>query len=318
MRRRSLVGLLGGAAVAGIRPGYAQAGVPTVGVLLSDAPETFINMLSAALQELGYRAGNNIRFEVRSANGNNALLPDKAAELVRLNVNLIVARLTPAVLAASRATQSIPIVMAGAGDPVGTGLVESLARPGRNVTGVAGVTAELSGKLVEIIRDTLPGAQRVAVLANPTDSFTRPFVREIEQAARALGVEAVVTMVPNEGALEPAFRQMATGQPQAVIVQPSLARSAAAAFALAQRLPAFSPIPSFATEGGLMAYATREADLFGLTASYVDKILRGGAPANLPVSQPTKFDLIINMRTANALGLVIPPTLLARAERLIE
>jgi len=317
MKRRSLiVGL--GSLTAGNRAGFAQAGVPTVGVLVPDEPDEFTAQLASALQQFGLSPGKNVRFAVRSAQGNSALLAELAAELVRLKVNLIVARLTPAALAASRATQTIPIVMAGAGDPLETGLVDSLSHPGRNVTGVAGLAATLAGKLVEIIHDMLPGAHHIAVLANFTDTFTKPFTREISLAANAMSMEANVTMVRGGEDLAKVFEQVMSTRPQAAIVQPSLPRRAAALLALAHHLPTFSPVASFAAEGGLVAYSSNTVEIFQQTARYVDSILKGAMPADLPVTQPTKFDLTINMRTATAIGLTIPPTVMALADNVLQ
>jgi putative ABC transport system substrate-binding protein len=210
--------------------------------------------------------------------------------------------------------------MAGAGDPVGNGLVESLARPGRNVTGVAGIGGQLSGKLVEVARDTVPNTREIAVLANPTDIFTPIYVDEIKRVGRALGISTTFTMITQTDALEVTFETLRTGEkpPQAVIVQPSLPRAAAASLALAHRLPSFSPFAAFAEEGGLMGYGNNQPELFEQIAAYVDKIMRGAEAANLPVSQPTKFDLVINLRTARAIGVVVPPTVLALASSLLE
>lgn len=320
MKRRLFVGTLGSCAFAAAGWAAAQHAVPVVGVLVNGPSESFQPLLVDALRSLGYEAGKNIRYEVRASQGDPAKLSALADELVQARVNVLVARLTPAVLAASRATQTIPIVMAGAGDPVGNGLVQSLARPGRNVTGVAGVAGLLSGKLVELARDAIPGTREIAVLANPTDAFTPTYVAEIERTGRALGIKTPVTMVADMAALEKTFERLRTAEtrPQAVIVQPSLPRVAAAAFALAQRLPSFSPVASYAKEGGLMGYSSDETELFEQTAGYIDKILKGANPALLPVSQPTRFDLVINMRTANAIGLVVPTAVQARASDFLE
>jgi putative tryptophan/tyrosine transport system substrate-binding protein len=318
MRRRTLHAILGGSVVAWLHPGLAQPGTRVIGVLVYEGADAFLRQFAAALREFGHVDGHGVRVEMRSAEGNETLLPGLAAELVRLKVDVIVARLTPAVLAASQATAAIPIVMAGAGDPVATGLVDSLARPGRNVTGVAGAAAQLAGKLVEIIRDMMPGARRVAVLANPTDRFTPPFLDQIRLTAQALNLEISVTMIRDSEEFPAVFTALSKNRPDALIVQPSLPRSAAAAHALAHRLPAFSPIAAFAAEGGLMGYYSNEAELYRQTALYVDKILKGSKPADLPVTQSSRFDLVINLRTANAIGMSIPPTLLVRADSVIE
>lgn len=319
MKRRPFVGTLGVLALSAGRV-LAQRAMPVVGVLVGDSPESFQPLLEDALRQLGYEPGKTIRYDVRSGEGDATRLSAHASELVRARVDVLVARLTPAVLAASGATQTIPIVMAGAGDPIGNRLVDSLARPGRNITGVAGVAGQQSGKLVELARDVLPNIREIAVLANPTDAFTPIYAAEIERAGRALGIDTPVTMIADMAALEATFQQLrnTARRPQSIIVQPTLPRAAAAAFAIAHRLPSFSPVASFAQEGGFIGYGSDQAELFEQVAGYVDRILKGAVPALLPVSQPTRFDLAINMRTANAIGVVVPPTVQARASSLLE
>jgi putative ABC transport system substrate-binding protein len=245
-------------------------------------------------------------------------LPGLAAELVGAKADVIVTWLTPAVRAAKQATSQIPIVMAGAGDPVATGVVASLVRPGGNITGMAGVTAELAGKNVELIREMLPSAKRLAVLCNAVDSFTKPFLAQIEGAASGAGFELDRIMVNGNDELETSFPRMNKDGVDAVIVQPSLPTKRAAELALQVRLPAASPIEGFAREGGLISYAGRSSDQYRLAAAYVDKILKGSKPADLPVQLPTQFDLKINLKTARAIGLMVPPTMLARADEVIE
>lgn len=276
--------------------------------------------LAEALRQLSYELPGKVRYEVRSAHGNAAMLPALAGELVRARVDVIVARLTPAVLAASSATRTIPVIMAGAGDPVGSGLVESLARPGRNVTGFSGIAGQLSGKLVQLAQQINPQTRQIAVLANPTDTFTPIYLRGIEDAGRRLTISTPATMITDAAALQATFDklQMESARPQAIIVQPSLPRSRIAAFALAQRLPSFSPVASFGKEGGFVGYAAEEVELFEQTAIYVDKIVKGAKPAQLPVSLPTRFDFVINMRTAAAIGIVLPPAVLALASSVLE
>ena len=241
-----------------------------------------------------------------------------AAELVRLKVDIIVTWFTPTALAAKQATHEIPIVMAETGDPVGTGLVASLPRPGGNVTGMAAVTAELAGKSVQLIRDMLPSARRVTALANATDPFSKPFLEQIKLGGEATGTTINPVMISSPEEFETAFASMEKDRPDAVIVQPSLPSKRAAELALKHRVPAVSVPRWFAEQGGLMAYSPRYVDLFRKAAVYVDKILKGAQPADLPVEQPTHFDLVLNMKTAKALGLEVPPTLLARADEVIE
>ena len=224
----------------------------------------------------------------------------------------------PTVRAAKQATNAIPIVMADAGDPVGTGLVASLSRPRGNITGMAGVTAELAGKSVELIREMMPSAQRLAALCNVTDPFYKPFLAQIQLAARTVPVEIQSVMVNGPEEFNAAFPLMRQERIDAVIVQPSLPTKRAAELALKNHLPAVSVPRWFAEEGGLMAYSPRLADLYRQATTYVDKILNGARPADLPVQQPTKFELVINLKTAKALGLAVPPTLLARADEVIE
>jgi putative tryptophan/tyrosine transport system substrate-binding protein len=241
-----------------------------------------------------------------------------AAELVRLKVDIIVTWFTPTALAARQATHEIPIVMAETGDPVGTGLVASLPRPGGNVTGMAAATAELAGKCVQLIRDMLPSARRVTALANATDPFSKPFLEQIELGGEATGTTINPVRISSSEEFETAFASMEKDRPDAVIVQPSLPTIRAAELALKHRVPAVSVPRWFAEGGGLMSYSPRFVVLFRKAAVYVDKILKGAQPADLPVEQPTHFELIINMKTAKALGIDVPPTLLARADEVIE
>jgi putative ABC transport system substrate-binding protein len=321
MKRREFIALACGAAITWPHAAPAQtAKVPTVGVLLTGNPdpEIFLKGFRGALRDVGYTDGQNIRLEVRSAEGKSILLPQKAAELVGLKVDIIVAALTPAIQAAKQATSDIPIVMAPAGEPVGTGLVASLARPGGNVTGVSAATAELAGKSLELIREALPSARRVAVLANEADPLAKPFLEQIDQGARTLGFEVDTTMVRPETPLDAVFDEISSKKAEALIVQGSLQQKELFDLAIKHRLPSFSSNRQVANTGGLMTYAANSAEVQRGAAGYVDKILKGAKPADLPVEQPTKFELVINANTARALGITIPPTLLARADEVIE
>jgi ABC-type uncharacterized transport system substrate-binding protein len=321
MKRRAFITLLGGAAVSWpLATRAQQPKVPTIGALVigNISPEQFWREFRQGLRDLGYVEGQNIRFEFRSAEGHLDRLPELAAELVRLKVDIIVTWFTPTALAAKQATHEIPIVMAETGDPVGTGLVASLPRPGGNVTGMAAVTAELAGKTVQLIRDMLPAARRVTALANATDPFSKPFLEQIKLGGEATGTTINPVRISSPEEFESAFASMEKDRPDAVIVQPSLPSKRAAELALKHRVPAVSVPRWFAEQGGLMAYSPRYVDLFRKAAVYVDKILKGAKPADLPVEQPTHFDLVFNMKTAKALGLEIPPTLLARADEVIE
>jgi len=320
MRRREFIGLLGAAAVRPLAAHAQQPTMPTIGALVigNINPEQFWREFRQGLRDLGYVEGRNIRFEFRSAEGHLDRLPELAAELVRLKVDIIVTWFTPTAVAAKQATHEIPIVMAETGDPVGTGLVASLARPGGNVTGIASATAELAGKSVQLIRDMLPRARRVTALANATDPFSKPFLEQIKLGGEATGTTINPVRI-SSSELETAFASMEKDRPDAVIVQPSLPSRRAAELALKHHIPAVSVPRWFAEEhGGLMSYSARYVELFRKAAVYVDKILKGAQPADLPVEQPTHFELVINMKTAKALGIDVPPTLLARADDVIE
>jgi putative ABC transport system substrate-binding protein len=280
--------------------------------------ERWVAALLANLRGMGYVEGRNLAIESRWAEGRNDRLPELAAELVRSRVDIIVALQTPAALAAKQATGTIPIVMAPAADPVATGLVASLGRPGGNVTGLSGAVSELAAKNLEIIREMLPSAARVGVLANAADSFTKSFVEQIQLAARTSGTELQTILVRGDERMDAAFEELAKARVSAVIVQPSLPRTLAIDLALKHRLPAAAPSLGFADAGGLMAYAANFEDLYREAASYVDKILRGAKPADLPIHQPSKFELVINLKTARRIGLKVPPGVLARADRVIE
>ena len=312
--------MLGAAVTWPLAVSAQTAKVSTIGVLLTGNPdpEIFLRGFRDALRMVGYTEGQNIRLEVRSAEGSSILLPQKAAELVDLKVDIIVAALTPAIQAAKQATREIPIVMAPAGEPVGTGLIVSLARPGGNVTGVSAATAELAGKSLELVRETLPSARRIAVLANEADPLSKPFLEQVGEGARRLGFEIDTTMVRPESQLEAVFDAISRKEADALIVQGSLQQKELFDLAIKRRLPSFSSNRQVANTGGLMTYAANSAEVQRGAAVYVDKILKGTKPADLPVEQPTKFELVINATTAKLLGLTIPPTLLGRADEIIE
>jgi putative ABC transport system substrate-binding protein len=274
------------------------------------------------LRELGYVEGQNLVVEYRWADGDIARLPALAAELVRLRVDVLVATTNPAVLAARQATSTIPIVFAASSDPVGTGLVASLAHPGGNVTGLSLVTPELSGKRLQLLRETLPQLARVALLWDAGNVGMADRVKETEAAARQLGVALHVEWVRDLAGLDRAFATLAQARPDAFLttVEPFTGdhRQRIVAFAAQQRLPAMYEERDFVDAGGLMAYGPNLAANYRRAATYVDKILRGTKPADLPVEQPTKFELVINLKTAKALGLTIPQSLLRRADEVIQ
>jgi putative tryptophan/tyrosine transport system substrate-binding protein len=322
MRRRELIALFAGVAAAcgPLAAAAQQPRIPTIGILVAETlgANQFQRQFRDALRELGYVEGQTIGFESRSDQGQSARLPALAAELVQLKVDLIVTWLTPAARAAKQATQNVPIVIAFAGNPVETGLVESLARPGGNITGLAGVGGELAGKTVELIHQMLPSAHRVAALVNAPDPFSKPFVDNIRLGGKATGISIDPIMLSGADDLEAAFARMENDRPDAAVVQPTLGLKRSAELALKHLLPAVSIFREFVDEGGLMSYSVVEADVYRRTAVFVDKILKGAKPADLPVEQPTKFEIIINLKTAKALGLTVPQALLAQADEVIE
>jgi putative ABC transport system substrate-binding protein len=298
-----------------------QAGkVARIGVLVAPSAASFsprIEVFRKGLREHGYVEGKNIAFEYRYAEGKLDRLPDLAAELVALKVDVIVTASDPAVRAAQKATSTIPIVFAAVSDPVGNNLVESLARPGRNITGLSIQGPELDGKRLELLKEAVPGASRVAVLFWPAYP---PKEREI--AAQALGIQIISLPVRELGDFEPAFATARKENVHALLTSPSAlinsVRERIVEFAAKNRLPAMYAGPEFVEAGGLMSYAPSYTDLFRRAATYVDKILKGVKPAVLPVEQPTKFELVINLKTAKTLGLTIPQSLLQRADHVIE
>jgi putative ABC transport system substrate-binding protein len=318
--RRQFIVLLGGIAGA---PLAARAQLPKnakIGVLVAGTPDPkpFWTTFRQAMTDHGYIEGQNIQYDYRSAEGDGTRLKQLAADLVQDNVDIIVAWQTPTVTVAKQATQTIPIVMASAGDPVGTGLVASLARPGGNVTGMAGVTAELAEKSVELIRQIIPSSTQIAALCNGPDPFSKPFLEHIQAGGKAAGVAIKPIILTSNDQLDAAYSSMSDSHVDAVVVQPSLPTHRTAELALAHHLPAVSVPPRFAQDGGLLSYSPRLADMYRGAADYVDKILKGAKPADLPVVQPTKFELIINMKTAKALGLAVPSSLIAIADEVID
>jgi putative ABC transport system substrate-binding protein len=275
-----------------------------------------------ALRELGWIEGKNVVFETRYADDRLDRLPELAAELIRLKVDLIVTYGTLAPLAAKRATATIPIVMSSAGDPLGSGLVASLARPGGNVTGLSMMVPEMGGKRLQMLKQVLPGVSRVAILWNAANPYPALVFRQTEGAARGLGIQLQSLEVRSPGdfhrALEAAARQRAaallTVEDPLIVGQ----RTQILDFTAKNRLPAMHGLREFVEVGGLMSYGVSLADLRRRSAGYVDRILKGAKPGDLPIEQPTKFELVINLKTAKALGLTIPPSLLQRADQVIE
>jgi putative ABC transport system substrate-binding protein len=300
---------------------FAQSDRPArIGVLVLGNPDPgpFLKEFREGLRELGYVEGQNIQLELRSAQGKISDLPAAAGALVALKVDIIVTFQTPAGIAAKNATSEIPIVLGPAGDPVGTGLVASYARPGGNVTGVAGAGPEVGAKNLELIREVLPAVRRVAVLANAADPFHVPLLKRIQGAGQMLGIEIKPVLVRRADEFEAAFGEFTVAQMEAVIVQPSLPLRLAAELALKHHLPAFSPNATFPSEGGLMSYSADQPALYRNSATFVDKILKGRKPPDLPVELATKFLLVVNLKSAKALGIAVPATLMTRADNVIE
>jgi putative ABC transport system substrate-binding protein len=320
MKRREFILAIGGA-VAATKPLAARAQQPkqvTIGILNFENPEPFRTLLRDGLREIGYTEGGNLRLEYRSAEGNRDRLAGFVAELVGLKADVVIAYPTPATVALKQATSEIPIIMLGAGDPVATGLVASLARPGGNITGTSATNAETGAKTLEIIRDIMPSVRRVAVLANATDPFTKTFLEQMQLGAQALRLEIEPIMIKAFEELEPAIAGMKKNAVDAIVVQPSLPRNRVADLALKHRIPAIAPAGAFAAMGGLAGYTASPKEMARRSVAMVDKILKGSKPADLPVEQPTTFVLSINLKTAKALGIEIPPTLLGRADEVIE
>jgi putative ABC transport system substrate-binding protein len=283
----------------------------------------YLDGLRQGLRELGWVEGRNIVIEARFAEGQTDRLPALAAELVRLNMDVIATSTTPAALAAKRATTLIPIVIGFAADPVGSGIVSSLAHPGGNITGWTHQGLELRAKYLEVLKEAVPSAKRFGVLWNPTNQVHKPSLKVIEAAAQQLKVELHLAGIQDPGEIEPAVAALTGKGVQALIVFPDgmfLAETPRIiALVARRRLPTLYGLREYADAGGLMAYGANLAEMNRqLGARIVDKILRGASPGNLPVAQPTKFELVINLKTATALGLTMPRSLLLRADQLIE
>ena len=325
--RRELLAALGGAVAWPLAARAQQGGKKyTIGLFsaairLPENAPAWIAFLGA-MRELGWIEGKNVVFEGRYADNRLERLPALAEELLRLNVDVIVAIGTLAPLAAKRATSTIPIVMTAAGDPLGSGLVASLAEPGGNITGMSLMAPDLGGKRLELLKELLPRFARVAVLWNAANPYSTNVFKETQVAGRVLGVQVQSLEVRNPEDLDGAFEAARQQHPDALVSveDPFTAtyRKRITDFAIAARLPSLYGLREDVDAGGLVSYGANLAELFRRAAGYVDKILKGAKPADLPVQQPTTFELVINLRTARALGLELPPTLLARADEVIE
>jgi putative ABC transport system substrate-binding protein len=309
--------------------GEAQqvARLPRIGLLYPTSPDDpRVPRLSQAflqgLRELGYVDGQNITLEYRWAEGQYDRLPGLAAELVRLKVDMIVAAGPPSIQAAKQATATIPIVMSSVGDPVATGFVASLARPGANITGISLMAPDLVGKQMELLKEIGPKISRVAALRNPDNATSAPLLRRAQDAARALGIRLQSLEARNPSEIDSAFAAISAERAGAVIVLGDTVfldqRTRIADHAVRRRLPTVFAYSEFVEGGGLLSYGPSLADGYRLAATYVDKILKGAKPADLPIGQPTTFELMINLKTAKTLGLTIPQAILQRADRVIQ
>ena len=325
MKRREFVTLLGGAAAAWPLAAWAQqrGKLPTIGYLGTTTASAWSPWTAAFVQrlrELGWIEGRNLAIEYRWAGARSEQFAEMVAEFVRLKVDVILTGGNAAVTV-KQATSDIPVVFVLAGDPVGTGLVATLARPGGNVTGVTNQATDLAGKRLELLREVLPGLRRLAIMANPDYSYGVLEVAEAQAAVSRLGIEVANFTIRRAEDIAPAFEAL-TGRADALyVIGDALVASNRLrinTLALGARLPTMHSFREFVEAGGLMSYGPNFPDLFRRAAEFVDKILRGTKPGDIPVEQPTKFDLVINLITAKALGLEVPPTLLARADEVIE
>jgi putative ABC transport system substrate-binding protein len=329
VRRRQFLTLFGGAPVAwplAVRAQQPAGRVYRIGYQSIASREQTLHLIRAfeeGLRSLSYRVGDNVSIEYRFADGQMDRLPALAADLVRLGVDIIVATgINPSAVAATKATATIPIVMTSI-DPVGTGLVASLARPGGNVTGLAGDTgSEILGKRFELLKETLPNLSRLGILFNPDVTLTRNRQTSMTETAKTLGLTLIPVEARASDALEQAFATMVRERAQAFVMQGDSMlynnRSEIAVMALRNRLPACSTQRELADAGFLLTYGADVPDMYRRLAGFVDRIFKGAKPADLPVEQPTKYELVINLKTAKALGLTVPPTLVARADEVIE
>jgi len=324
--RREFITLVGGAAAAWPLAARAQqpAKLPTIGFLGATTPSAQSQWTAAfveRLRELGWIEGRNVAIEYRWMEGRNERVAEIAAEFVQLRVDVIVVQGTAAVVGAKQATSVIPIVFALAGDPVGSGLVASLARPGGNVTGLSGQQADIAAKRLELLREVVPSLHRLAIVANVGNPYAILELGEIQGAARALGLEAATFEIRRAEDVAPAFRALKGRADALYVINDPLVNTNRVRIiisALGARLPTMHGSREHVEAGGLMSFGPNYPDLFRRTADYVNKILRGAKPGDIPVEQPTKFDLVVNVLTAAALGITLPPSLLARANEVIE
>jgi putative tryptophan/tyrosine transport system substrate-binding protein len=320
-RRTFMTGLC--AAVAWPLAARAQqpARLPVVGVLAPHLLDPGFPGFVAQLKELGYEDGRTVRLLIRSADAKLDQLPQLAAELVRAKVDVIVAINTPAAREAIAATRDIPVIMGMVGNPIATGFVSNIARPGGNVTGVSNMSGDLASKKLGILKEALPAARRIAILFNPDDPVTAPQIRDTEQAAQKLPIEVRFFAVRSQPTLASAFKELIDWRADGALWLAGQHQSFAKAtveLAARHRLATMMVVPNDVHMGGFISYSADNGELFRRVAVYVDRVLKGTRPGDLPVEQPTKFLLVINLKTAKALGLTVPPSLLARADEVIE
>ncbi len=323
MKRREFIGLVGGAAAWPLTASAQQAGgkIVTIGILAIE-PWPPIDTFRHALDDLGYIEGKTVRFEYRYAKGHNERLPELANDLVGLNVDVILTWGTDAVLAAKQATTTIPIVMGAIGDPLGIGIVTNMARPGGNITGSSSRAAELESKRLQLLKEVVPGLSRVAILFNPTNHYMPLALQSAQKGAQTLDVTLAIYQVHDTASLDAAFVTLMRHRSDAFMVPADTflvsQRSRITQFAIENKLPSVYTFREYIEVGGLIAYTPDYHDLFRRAASYVDKILKGAKPGELPIEQPTKFHLLINLKTARTVGVTLPPWLLVRADEVIE
>jgi len=327
MNRRELITLLGGAAATWPLAAHAQqpARIPRVGFLGNSTAALEANLVGPfrdGLRELGYEEGRDIVIEYRWADGRYERFPALIAELIALNVDTIVTAGTPASLAVKNATTTIPLVMVAVGDPVATGLVASLARPGGNITGLTSISVEMEGKRLELLREVVPKVSHIAVLWNAASPIQVIEEGEVRAAARVLGIKMLSLGVRTREEIDDALATIIGERPDALLVLADRLflhhRTRIMDFAAQQRLPGVQAYRELVEAGGLMSYGPSYADMHRRAAAYVDKILKGAKPADLPVERPVKFELVVNLKAAKALGLTIPPSVIFRADEIIE
>ena len=325
MRRRDFIIVIGRAAVAWPVGVHAQHKIPRIGFMGNSTAALETNLVDAfreGLRELGYEEGRNIAIEYRWADGNYDRFPTLAEELIAARVDAIVTAGTPAALAVKRATTTVPLVMVAVGDPIGTGLVPSLARPGGNLTGLSSIAPDLEGKRLQLLREVVPALSHVAMFVNSLNPFHVSSMKQARAAAQAMGIKLQLHDIPKSEDLDDAFAAIRKERPDALLILADRVflhnRQRMMDFTNEQRLPNVNAYKELVEVGGLMSYGPSYEDMHKRAAIYVDKILKGTKPADLPIEQPSKFTFIVNLKAAKALGVTVPSQLLGLADQLIE